>query len=265
MFKIPILMYHEVSKDVEKNKRVRSMHPSYSLSVGKFAQQLQYLFKNNFHSISLEQLLHLEDGNLKNKKYVALTFDDGHIGNFVYALPNLKRYSFVATFFVTVDWIGNSNMLDWEQLLEMSENGMSIQSHGMTHDPLATLPEKRIRYELLRSKEIIEDKLGKKVRFLSVPHGSIDSRCKEIAREVGYQGMCTSKVGYLAHHDYFEMERILIAERYDIEKFRGIMELNHLTMIELKISKQLRNLVKKVIGVDSYRKIYRRLYNIRLL
>lgn len=265
MFKIPILTYHEVSIEIEKNKKVRSMHPSCSLSVDKFAQQLEYLVKNDFHTIPLEQLLHLGEDNLKNKKYVVLTFDDGHIGNFLYALPNLKKYNFVATFFVTVDWIGNGNMLNWEQLVEMSENGMSIQSHGMTHDPLVTLPEKRIRYELLRSKEIIEDKLGKKVRILSVPHGSIDSRCKEIAKEVGYQGICASKVGYFTYRNYFEMERIQIAERYDIEKFRRIVDLDHLTMIELKISKQLRNLVKKVIGVDSYRKIYRRLYNIRLL
>jgi len=263
MREIPILMYHEVSEDIEKNRKVRSMHPSYSLPVDRFAQELLYLFENDFRTILLDQLLLLKHEAMEREKNVVLTFDDGHVGNFVYALPNLKRYNFVATFFVTVDWIGNSNMLEWEQLVEMSENGMSIQSHGMTHDPLTALSDKRIRYELLKSKEIIEDKIGKEVKFLSVPHGSIDYRCKVIAREIGYQGICTSKVGYFTYQDCFEMERVLIAKRYDQGKFRRIVELNHVTMTELKTSKQLRNWLKKVIGIDAYRKIYRRLYHIQ--
>lgn len=263
---VPILGYHEVSKNIERLKNIRSMHPSYCLSTNQFESQVEYLYSGKFKSLSLTDLLKRNAFDLQNSdKNVVITFDDGHVGNFIYAFPILKKFNFVATFFVTVNWIGNIRMLNWGQLLEMSKSGMSIQSHGMTHDSLAGLSEKKMRYELQKSKEIIENRVGEEVTFLSVPHGSIDSRCKEIAKEVGYQGICTSKVGYFRHRDYFEMERVLIAERYGIGKFGRIAELNTLTITELKITKQLRNLLKRVIGIDSYRRIYRRLYNIRLL
>lgn len=261
---VPILGYHEVSEYIERNEKIRSMHPSYCLSTGQFESQVEYLYNGKFKSLSLAELLKRNTFDLQNRdKRVVITFDDGHVGNFIYAFPILKKFNFVATFFVTVNWIGNSKMLNWEQLVEMSKSGMSIQSHGMIHTPLASLSKGEIKYELLKSKEIIEDKIGKEVKFLSVPHGSIDSRCKEIAKEIGYQGICTSKVGYFTYCDYFEIERVLIAQRYGIEKFRRIMELNHLTITELKINKQFRNSLKRIIGIDAYRKIYRRLFNIK--
>ena len=261
---IIILGYHEVSEDTERHKQVRKMHPTYSLSLTKFKAQMEYLSNKGFKSVSLLELTRPQGNYIADSKRIAITFDDGYIGNFIYAFPVLQRCNLTATFFVIVGRIGSSHMLDWRQLVEMNKSGMSIQSHGMSHIPLASLPSEKIRYELLKSKEIIEDKIGEEVKFLSVPHGNIDSRCKEIAKEVGYQGICTSKIGYFTHHDYFEMERILIAERYTIEKFRRIMELDHLTITELKITKQLRNLLKRIIGIDTYRKVYRWLFNIRL-
>lgn len=261
---VVILAYHDVSEDIERHKQVRKMHPTYSLSITKFKAQMEYLFNSGFTCVSLSELTKSKGDCTHGLKTVVVTFDDGCAGNFIYAFPVLKRFNLIATFFVIVGRVGSSHMLDWEQLVEMSQSGMSIQSHGMTHTPLASLSKGEIRYELLKSKEIIEDKIGQEVKFLSVPHGSIDFRCKEIAKEIGYQGICTSKIGYFTYRDYFEMERVLIAQRYDIDKFRRIMESDHLTITELRISKQLRNSLKRVIGIGTYRKIYRRLFNIQL-
>jgi len=74
--------------------------------------------------------------------------------------------------------------------------GMSIQSHTVTHQPLAHMGEERVLFELSESKRVIEERLGQEVRHLSLPHGSKNGKTWPIAKEIGYLSICTSDVGF---------------------------------------------------------------------
>ena len=99
------------------------------------------------------------------ERSVVLTFDDGHKTNLSVALPILQRYGFRAEFFANVSFIGQSNFMTWEQLRSLRDAGMSVQSHGVQHDPMTEYSREELVQELRGSKEAIEGNLGSKVIF----------------------------------------------------------------------------------------------------
>jgi peptidoglycan/xylan/chitin deacetylase (PgdA/CDA1 family) len=125
-----------------------------------------------------------------------LTFDDGWASDWQIATPILERVGWKAEFFVTVGWVGKPGFLTWEDLRGAMKAGMGVQSHSVTHPDLMQLSSEKIRYELLMSKETLEERLGKSIAFFALPGGSGRlSEVARLARETGYVGVCTSEVG----------------------------------------------------------------------
>ena len=90
-----------------------------------------------------------------------VTFDDGHISNFEYALPILQSQNLKAQFFITVGWSGRRpGYMGWTELRQMHEAGQSIGAHGWTHSLLTHCNEKDLNFELGNARLTLEDKLG---------------------------------------------------------------------------------------------------------
>lgn len=82
------------------------------------------------------------------------------------------------------------HLMTWEQVREVSENGVAIGSHTSTHPVLATLDEAAQKLELAGSRAVLEQKLNSQVRTLAYPVGSyrnFTAATMRIARECGYQ------------------------------------------------------------------------------
>ena len=259
--KIPILMYHEVSEAPERNKRTRSTNPAYSVSLEQFREQMEYLDENGYQTLSLNQVI---DAKVSlNHKTVALTFDDGFANNYTNAFPILKKFELTATIFVVTNFVGNHNYMDWNQLREMNKEGISIQSHTASHMPLSVLKTNEIMYELDSSKKEIEDHLGSAVNFLSVPHGMINHKVIDTARAVGYKAICTSEPGFTHLPGKPSiLKRVNISDRYEIVAFKKIIQANYTAILSVLFSKTVKNLTKKLLGYNNYRKLYRLRYRI---
>ena len=259
--RIPILMYHEVSEVTERRKKTRSTNPAYALSIKQFHNQMNYLHKNGYQTLSLNELL-----NNKTPAYqrsLIITFDDGWANNHTNAFPILREHGLSATIFIITGFIGQSDYLDWNQLREMDKEGMSIQSHTVSHKPLVGFPRDQLMYELDASKKSIEDNLGKQVDFLSVPHGMINRKVVDMARTLGYKAICTTEPGF--SHRYGDpaiFKRINISDRYQIDTFEKIVQINRTIILSLIFFKKIKNLTRKVLGYNNYRKVYRFLYRI---
>ena len=88
-----ILVYHHVSTNTP---------PSTSISPEDFRKHLDYLQKNDFSVIPLNQMLEtLKAGRQLPDKAVAITFDDGYISIYDTAFPMLKTYGFPFTLFLS--------------------------------------------------------------------------------------------------------------------------------------------------------------------
>ena len=256
-------MYHEITEAIYQDGE-STMTPMYYIPISMFEEQLNYLGGQGYKSLVFEDV----SGEKEDGKYVILTFDDGLKGNFKCALPILKKYGFKAVIFITVGRIGENNYMNWAEIEQMAEHGMSIQSHTMTHKPLQTLKDDEIYEELQMSKEIIEKKLDTKVSALSFPHGSYNKKVILIAQKAGYKYMCTSnleRVYFSSFQNSFAvLGRITMSNKMDLNKFKNLVEYNRYNLLAERLKKQSKNALKRMIGIENYRRLYRKYFNIKL-
>jgi peptidoglycan/xylan/chitin deacetylase (PgdA/CDA1 family) len=118
---------------------------------------------------------------------VAITFDDGDVGQYHHAFPALVARDMTATFYITTDWVGRRGYMTWKQIQNMSAHGMSIQSHTRSHPFLSELNEEALRAELSGSKTLIESHIGRPVNEIAFPGGDPPARgLRLVLAETGY-------------------------------------------------------------------------------
>jgi len=261
-YKNIILMYHEVTNNPEREKKIRKIDPAYSLPSHQFEEQMAYLLNSGYSVISLEEVC---DNPLTPLESVIITFDDGLIGNYEHAFPILQKYNFKAAFFVVVDRITKSRYMNWEQLNELHQHGHLIQSHTVTHPMLGECNEKQIYYELDKSKKIIESKIGNVVKYLSLPFGSLNMKVIRIAKEVGYSAIFTSRLNDLQiSKSPYCFGRIPVKDSYGLDVFDGLVSGRSNVYYKILVFDYIKNTLKKLIGLNNYRRIYRAVNKIKL-
>ena len=258
--KVPVLMYHGVSKTTDE--RARSTNPAYCLSPQAFREQMNWLAENHVPTLSLQTLL--EPQSLHDRKAVVITFDDGWLNNYTEAFPILKEHGLSATVFVATGFMGSPGYLTWGQLKEMDRGGITVQSHTVSHRPLLGLSRQELKTELESSKKTIEDRLGKMVEFLSLPHGRFNQNIVALAGALGYRAVCTSEPGY--SHDFSSpavFKRINVPDTWTVLTFEQVICCNPLTILPAQLSKRTKNFAKAVLGFNTYRKLYELRYRIK--
>ena len=200
--KILVLNYHQV----------KNGNTYLSVHLDDFDAQMNYLVENGYIAITPDALLSALEGELElPPKPVLITFDDGYSDNYENAFPILQKYGLRATIFVIPALVGKEGYMTWDELKEMEENGITMQSHTLNHIALEELPDDGLRTELLKSKQILEDQLGHAVDFVAYPTGTYNLHIAGIAREVGYKGAFTIKYGNVdLGSNFFALERVPI-------------------------------------------------------
>lgn len=256
---IPIFMYHIInSKSIqEEGAKVRS--DPYSLSELDFSQQMDYLFQNGYQTIPLDKLVSCAEKKEELiDKVLIITFDDGHVSNYTKAYPILQKRNFTATFFVTTGLVGSNNMLSWEQIIEMKNNGMDIGSHTLTHPCPADLTVEELRYELEHSKKILEEHLGTEIKYVSSPTGFFNPAMIHIAKEVGYKALCGGKVGINnISSDVFSLRRIAIKRNCNMSTFISLVQMDSKVLFSFRTNQILRNMGKIALGTRKYEQLRR--------
>jgi hypothetical protein len=64
--------------------------------------------------------------------------------------------------------------LTWDQIGEMSANGIDFGSHSCTHPILSRLTQEQLRHEVVASKTEIEARLDKAVELFCYPNGTLE-------------------------------------------------------------------------------------------
>jgi peptidoglycan/xylan/chitin deacetylase (PgdA/CDA1 family) len=221
---IPILTYHNFTKDIGS---------SYSINIIEFEKQMNYLATHNYSVISLSELLKgLKNGPLPPKP-VAITIDDGFKSTFTLAYPVLKKYNFPATLFIYTDFIEkNSNSLTWEEIKEMTENNLEIGSHTLSHCNLLQYKENenyknylaRIKKEIFLSKEILENKIGGKVKFFAYPYGVYSPTIINLVIQANYEGILNANImNNTLNTDPFSLNRQIIFGNNSFNSFIQIL------------------------------------------
>lgn len=201
---IPVLNYHQINdKD----------HNALTVPVADFEREMAYLKADGYTSITPEQLSdHLKYGKPLPEKPVMITFDDGYRDNYTNAFPILQKYGFTASIFLVSDFMGRfDNYLTWEQVQEMSEAGINMESHTLSHVELAGLPHDELYKQLMGGKLATEWKTLKFVKYMAYPCGNMDEAAMTAVKDCGYEGGFTVRYD-LVHSwdDAYEMPRVPI-------------------------------------------------------
>lgn len=107
MSKLYISMYH-YTRDL-----VHSRYPQIKgLDSYLFRQQIEYM-KNNFNIVTMEQVIDSVEGKSDlPENALLLTFDDGYVDNYTFALPVLEEYGVQGSFFIPGKTFATHRLLD---------------------------------------------------------------------------------------------------------------------------------------------------------
>ncbi len=210
--RIPIFIYHSIRPyPLSDSQNLRD----YEITPELFEKELKYLQDNGYVPISLDELAaDMKVGmTFPIPKPVVLTFDDGWQNQYKYAFPLLKKYYMTGTFFVFTNSIGKPHFLTWNNLKEMQAAGMTIGSHTLSHPYLNGLSLTQVKTEVIKSKKILEDHLGKPVVHFASPFGYTNPDIMAIVKSAGYTtGRTTYKGVY--QDDPFRLKGILVDESF---------------------------------------------------
>jgi peptidoglycan/xylan/chitin deacetylase (PgdA/CDA1 family) len=208
---VPILMYHYLSTPPAGADAIRL---DLSVSPQNFEAHLAYLREAGYETISLNELSYaLSQEMTLPAKPIIITFDDGYRDNYENAFPLLVKYDYTATFFIFTQPIDtyNVNYLTWEMVIEMHQAGMEFGSHSYRHADLRNRDVDFLVYEILGSKEAIEERIGQPVRFFAYPSGQYDDLTIQVLDSANFWGAVTTHWGAnQAYNQRFEMPRIRI-------------------------------------------------------
>lgn len=181
-------MYHDVTP---KPPTVSGGSDFFSVSQASFAHQLSLIEASGLRGCSIADVL---AGDPATR--VAISFDDGDLGQAERAFPALVARGMTATFFVTTGWIDQPGYASWSQLREMADAGMSIQSHTHSHPFLSELSEQALRDELRRSRDMLDERLAQRTTMLALPGGDAPRReLRGIMHDEGFSVVATSRWG----------------------------------------------------------------------
>jgi peptidoglycan/xylan/chitin deacetylase (PgdA/CDA1 family) len=190
------LTYHKISDDFDWGITRQK--------VSQFEKGIKFLHHQGYRTLPLEEVFKPDQTYSQDpadERKVVITFDDGYEDVYLNAFPILQKYGFTAFIFIITGFVGKSNSWDfnfgrkrkrhlsWKQIKEMSKFGFGFGSHTVNHPSLTRIDPAGggVEYELKKSKEVLEDRLGKEVVFLSYPFGRYNRFVQEEAQRLGYK------------------------------------------------------------------------------
>lgn len=162
--RVPVLMYHHIAHVPQNSSDFKK---GLYVDPEMFERQIAYLTRKNYRSISTNEFFSLLNSGVNpSQKTIVISFDDSLPTHYSVAFPILKKYRHTGVFFVPSE-VG---LLSKEQVKEISDNGMDIQSHSATHPILSRVSNRAIlEKEIVESKNTLEQLTEKPINAFAYP------------------------------------------------------------------------------------------------
>lgn len=183
--KVVILTYHAIES---------SPSSKYTRATSDFLADLGYL-QSKYQFMTIEELYsRIEKKESIERPTIILNFDDGLLEHYTIAYPELLKRGLVADFLVPTANVGHSGHLTWDQIIEMQNAGLNMNSHSYHHIHLADKLDNesdaayktRIEYEMQRSFDDFKDH-GIYTYIMALPFGSGNDIVVQAGLDAGYK------------------------------------------------------------------------------
>ena len=200
---IPIFTYHSIDVAPPRGKPFRSLH----VHPDRFAKQMQWLKRLGYQGLSMRDARPYLEGK-KQGKVAVITFDDGYLNVYQYAMPVLDRLGFTATNYFVANQIGGCNAWDLpkgsveikcmnkEQLLDWAAHGHEVGAHTLDHVFLPDASPAEAERQIAGSKTALEAITGTEVSNFCYPHGGEGAELRKIAQKAGFVHATTTQRGF---------------------------------------------------------------------
>lgn len=222
---LPIIMYHQVRNDKSGDMII---------SKGRLEEELAYLKRMGYVSVSPEEWLSYCDGDLAlPEKIVMLTFDDGWKSQYENALPLLTKYGFKGVFYVYPDFVGGSAAMSWDMIKKLKKAGHTVGCHSMTHPKLVPAGQyeskrdykKRLKEEIYASADKISEKTGIDALDFCFPYGYYSQEVIDMLDDAGYRSATTVNAGMNdADSDPFVLSRYQVNQSTSLSTFASWLQ-----------------------------------------
>jgi len=228
---VVILMYHRINDELpDHNLITRTI---------EFEKQMKFLNDNpqTYQVIRMKDFEDNRDDVFNNrfpKTKVVITFDDGYLDNYQNAFPIMKKYEFPSTMFLTTGLIGTDkkfkrydhlkgrDMLNWDEIQKMSQDGVSFGAHTVNHVHLPELDYKKQKEEITQSVQTLHShqENGEKISTFCFPYGEYNEDSLKIIRDLKFQYAVTVVQGVnTPSTPLHELKRIEVSGMDSIKSF----------------------------------------------
>ena len=203
-----VLCYHRLEEHPNPKDHL-------ALTPQEFEKEMQAVKDSNFSVIPMQDFLAWRRGDKDiPPKSCVVTIDDGYVSGYDTAWPILKKFGYPFTMFVYINYINSGGKsITWDQLAEMRDAGVDIESHTYSHADLRNPNDKfavdKHNYELIQndiktlgqdgwlrkevadSKAVLEKQLGIKVNCIAYPFGKYNQKVRDMVKDAGYEAAFT--------------------------------------------------------------------------
>ena len=179
------------------NLNIYNLHSTRPKDFDDYKKILKYI-DNRSKFINPKDIENLSIENLKDSNYSILTFDDGYLDNYEFALTILKELNIKAIFFIIPKFIYENNKfseeylkklypekryeitaerqlifqhMNFSQINNLILEGHQIGIHGFEHEDYGKIKIQQIEEHINQSKNILE-KINIKTNHFAYPFGS---------------------------------------------------------------------------------------------
>lgn len=172
MAKLPVLMYHGVSANLEESQDL-------TIAVSKLEEQFAYLKGNGYQSLHFKDLQTLKGTIDFPKKAVIITFDDVYVNQLELAYPLLEKYGLKACFYVPFKYVNgidswntdNEKIMSVSQLQSLNPEIVELGLHSFSHKKYDEMTAEDIQTDFDSCKQFIVENNLEVHNTLAYPYG----------------------------------------------------------------------------------------------
>jgi peptidoglycan/xylan/chitin deacetylase (PgdA/CDA1 family) len=217
--RVPILVYHSITTNATDRYR------GFAIDPGLFREQMDAVVDAGLRTMTVDGMATAiaDRDRAAVERTVVLTFDDGFREVHSLVLPVLQQLDLHATAYLVSAYIGGTSrwlvadgeadrpLMSWTEIRELASAGIEIGAHGHRHVPLDLLRPSDAADEVVRSRRVLEDGLGRPVTSFAYPYGYHTTGIKAAVEKAGYTNACGVKQA-MSHldDDRFGLARIIV-------------------------------------------------------
>ena len=204
-----VFMYHKFGV---------SKYPSTSVTLDQFDAHLKEFSKSKYSVESVEFIIDtiINDGNLPENT-IGISIDDADKSFYEVGWPKFKEMGFPVTLFVNTSTIheNNKNYLNWDQIRELVNEGVSIGAHSHSHYHMADLSIDEVRNEIEISNNIFLKELGSIPPLFAFPYGEANEEIINLLKEYKFKVAFGQHSGVINEtSNLYYLPRFSLNERY---------------------------------------------------